>query len=227
MLHHESLYLNCIEFVTHWKCIHGLILVYHTPFRDPSLWYLRHCSQWAEDHFQCHFQCNFQCHLQCHFQCHIVKNFLTGATVSEYPPQDWADNASTSTRSSFTIPEGALRVVPTNSEDTPYEVSSFHESELSTNLLRSLEEDSRDTIEDAIASSSHSNDGRESVPSVVVEESEEFEDSIVIHLSQTEVSPPPSKKQIVAEPEKDSVFGTTNVYPVQSTNPFWRGRRHK
>ncbi|XP_030842426.1 pleckstrin homology domain-containing family M member 1 isoform X2 [Strongylocentrotus purpuratus] len=135
--------------------------------------------------------------------------------------QDWpaATSPLTSSTASFTIPDGALHVTPTNSLDMPYHVGSFHESEMSTNLLRSLAEDEKGTTRDSVAALSRK---IEEQPSVVLEESEDFEDSIVIHMSPTqntsiqEEDKPPDD----APDTEHSHLQNMNVHSSPSKNPF-------
>ncbi|XP_072174606.1 pleckstrin homology domain-containing family M member 1-like [Diadema setosum] len=127
------------------------------------------------------------------------------SSIDSAMSQDWATSGVTTSRnSSFTIPEGALHVTPSNSMDRPYEVSSFHESELSTNLLRSLseEEGERGTREAHVEGGLETRKPGGGVDSVViVEESNEFEDSLVIHLSPAGTSP--QQTELSAEPRME------------------------
>ncbi|XP_063965115.1 uncharacterized protein LOC129276665 isoform X1 [Lytechinus pictus] len=135
--------------------------------------------------------------------------------------QDWpaANSPLTPSTPSFTIPDGALQVTPNSSVDMPYHVGSFHESEMSTNLLRSLEEEERGTTRDV---PTESNPMIQEGPSVVLEESEDFEDSIVIHMSPTENTPTQGEgKASVDGPHTGhSVAQSMEAHPPLPRNPF-------
>ncbi|XP_041479858.1 uncharacterized protein LOC121427500 isoform X2 [Lytechinus variegatus] len=128
-------------------------------------------------------------------------------------------NPLTPSAPSFNIPDGALQVTPNSSVDMPYHVGSFHESEMSTNLLRSLDEEERGTTRDV---PTKSNQTIEEGPSVVLEESEDFEDSIVIHMSPTENTPTQGegKASVDGTNTGHSVAQSMKAHPSLPRNPF-------